>query len=125
MGKRYNAAAEKVEEDKAYSVEEAFNLLPDLKCASFDEMVELSGRLGVDPRHADQQIRGTIVLPNGIGKDVRVLVFAKGEKQSEATDAGADFVGAEDLIEKIEGGWFDFDSICSHPRHYGFGLKAR
>ena len=82
-------------------------------------MVDLSGRLGVDPRHADQQVRGTIVLPNGIGKDVSVLVFAKGEKQSEATEAGADYVGAEDMIEKIEGGWFDFDQYRRYPRYHG------
>jgi large subunit ribosomal protein L1 len=123
MGKRYNAAAEKVDPDKLYSVEEAFGLLTELPKAGFDEMVELSGRLGVDPRHADQQVRGTVILPNGIGKDVKVLVFAKGEKQSEATDAGADFVGAEDLIEKIEGGWFDFDQIVATPDIMGLVSK--
>lgn len=123
MGKRYNAAAEKVDSDKLYSVEEAFKLLSELPKAGFDEMVELSGRLGVDPRHADQQVRGTVILPNGIGKDVKVLVFAKGEKQSEATDAGADFVGAEDLIEKIEGGWFDFDQIVATPDIMGLVSK--
>ncbi len=123
MGKRYNAAAEKVDPDKLYSVEEAFGLLTELPKAGFDEMVELSGRLGVDPRHADQQVRGTVILPNGIGKDGKVLVFAKGEKQSEATDAGADFVGAEDLIEKIEGGWFDFDQIVATPDIMGLVSK--
>lgn len=123
MGKRYRAALEKMDSEKAYSVEEAFKLLPGLACASFDEMVDLSGRLGIDTRHADQQVRGTTVLPNGTGKDVRVLVFAKGEKQSEAKDAGADFVGAEDLIEKIEGGWFDFDSIVATPDIMGLVSK--
>ncbi len=123
MGKRFNAALEKVEAEKAYSIDEAFTILPELGTASFDESIELSGRLGVDPRHADQQVRGTIVLPNGTGKDVRVLVFAKGEKQSEATEAGADFVGAEDMIEKIEGGWFDFDSIVATPDIMGLVSK--
>jgi large subunit ribosomal protein L1 len=123
MGKRYNTAFEKIETDKVYSFEEAFDLLPELPKAAFDEMVDLSGRLGVDPRHADQQVRGTIVLPNGIGKDVNVLVFAKGEKQSEATEAGADHVGAEDLIEKIEGGWFGFDQIVATPDIMGLVSK--
>ncbi len=123
MGKRYNAALEKVDSDKLYSTKEAFELLPQLPKAGFDEMVELSGRLGVDPKHADQQVRGTVVLPNGIGKDVKVLVFAKGEKQSEATEAGADHVGAEDLIEKIEGGWFEFDQIVATPDIMGLVSK--
>jgi large subunit ribosomal protein L1 len=123
MGKRYNAAAEKIEIDKAYSVEDAFNIVPELKCASFDEAVELSGRLGVDPRHADQQVRGTIVLPNGTGKDLRVVVIAKGEKQAEAKEAGADHVGGEDMIEKIGGGWFDFDSIVATPDIMGLVSK--
>jgi large subunit ribosomal protein L1 len=123
MGKRYNTALEKVDCDKSYSFEEAFDLLSELPKAAFDEMVDLSGRLGVDPRHADQQVRGTIVLPNGIGKDVSVLVFAKGEKQAEATEAGADYVGAEDMIEKIEGGWFDFDSIVATPDIMGLVSK--
>ncbi|MBE9531744.1 MAG: 50S ribosomal protein L1 [Proteobacteria bacterium] len=123
MGKRYNTAAEKVDADKLYSFDEAFDLLTELPKAGFDEMVDLSGRLGVDPRHADQQVRGTIVLPNGIGKDVSVLVFAKGEKQKEATDAGADFVGAEDMIEKIEGGWFGFDQIVATPDIMGLVSK--
>jgi large subunit ribosomal protein L1 len=123
MGKRYNTAFEKIETDKHHSFEEAFDILPELPKTAFDEMVDLSGRLGVDPRHADQQVRGTIVLPNGIGKDVKVLVFAKGEKQNEATEAGADFVGAEDMIEKIEGGWFGFDQIVATPDIMGLVSK--
>ncbi len=123
MGKRYNTAVEKVEADKQYLFEEAFDLLSELPKAGFDEMVDLSGRLGVDPRHADQQVRGTIVLPNGIGKDVSVLVFAKGEKQKEAEEAGADHVGAEDMIEKIEGGWFGFDQIVATPDIMGLVSK--
>ena len=114
MGKRYNAAQAKVEEDKSYSIEEAFKLLPETICASFDETMELSGRLGVDPRHADQQVRGTVLLPNGTGKSIRVLVFAKGEKESEAREAGADHVGAEDLVEKIQKGWMEFDSVVAY-----------
>lgn len=81
----------------------------------FDETVDVAVRLGVDPRHADQMVRGTVVLPNGLGKDVRVLVFAKGEKEKEARDAGADYVGAEDLMEKIQGGWFEFDKAVATP----------
>lgn len=115
MGKRYIAAQAKVEVDKQYSIEEAFKILPETKCASFDETVELSGRLGVDPRHADQQVRGTVLLPNGTGKTVRVLVFAKGEKENEAKEAGADYVGAEELVEKIQKGWLEFDSVVATP----------
>ncbi|MEE8574806.1 MAG: 50S ribosomal protein L1 [Thermodesulfobacteriota bacterium] len=115
MGKKYKAALEKLEEDHAYGIDDAFKLLPGTACAKFDETVDVSANLGVDPRHADQQVRGTVVLPNGTGKDVRVLVFAKGEKENEAKEAGAEFVGAEDMIEKIQKGWLDFDSIVSTP----------
>lgn len=120
MGKKYDAVAAKVDRDQLYSVDDAFKMLPDLGCAKFDETVELSGMLGVDPRKADQLVRGTVVLPNGTGKTVRVLVFAKGEKENEAKEAGADFVGAEDMIEKIsKEGWLDFDSVISTPDMMG------
>lgn len=115
MGKNYNAAAEKIDQDKTYELEEGMALLPTLKCAKFDETVEVSGRLGVDPKHPEQMVRGTIVLPHGIGKKVRVLVFTKGDKAAEAKEAGADYIGAEDLIEKVSKGWLEFDSIVATP----------
>ncbi|WKZ33698.1 MAG: 50S ribosomal protein L1 [Thermodesulfobacteriota bacterium] len=115
MGKRYEAAKAKVDADKAYELEEGFTLVPETICAKFDETVEVSGRLGVDPKHPDQMVRGTVVLPHGIGKTVRVLVFAKGEKAVEAQEAGADYVGAEDLLEKVSKGWLDFDAIVATP----------
>ncbi len=115
MGKKYLAAKEKVAAQEVYSIDEAFNLVPQTAVAKFDETVELSVRLGVDPRHSDQMVRGTVVLPHGTGKSVRVLVFAKGEKEKEALDAGADVVGAEDLVEKIQKGWLDFDKVVATP----------
>jgi large subunit ribosomal protein L1 len=115
MGKAYNAAAKKIESKQVYSLEDGFALLPEMKCAKFDETVEVSGRLGVDPKHSDQLVRGTVVLPHGTGRKVCVLVFAKGEKEIEAKDAGADYVGAEDLFAKIKKGWHDFDSIVATP----------
>lgn len=115
MGKKYEAAKTKVEEGKTYDVESGFKVLPQTVAAKFDETVELSGRLGVDPKHPEQMVRGTVVLPHGIGKKVRVLAFAKGEKAKEALDAGADYVGAEELIEKVGKGWLDFDSIVATP----------
>ncbi len=115
MGKKFDAAKAKVDEGRAYVVEEGFKLLPETACAKFDETVEVSGRLGVDPKHPEQMVRGTVVLPHGIGKKVRVLVFAKGEKEIEAREAGADFVGAEELIEKVGKGWLDFDSAVATP----------
>lgn len=118
MGKKYKAANEKVEE-RAYSIEEAFKLLPSIGVAKFDETVDMAARLGVDPRKADQMVRGTVVLPHGTGRKVRVLVFAKGEKETEAKDAGADFVGNEDLLEKIKKGWLDFDSVVATPDMMG------
>lgn len=114
-GKKYSDALAKVEEGKNYKVEEAFRLLLDVAYAKFDESVDVAYSLGVDPKHADQMVRGAIVLPNGIGKTVRVAVLAKGEKAKDAEAAGADFVGAEDLIEKITGGWLEFDKLIATP----------
>ena len=115
QGKRYSQAAEKVERGQRYTFQEAVGLTLDTASAKFDETVEAAVQLGVNPRHADQMVRGAVVLPNGLGKTVRVLVFAKGEKEQEARDAGADFVGAEDLIQRIQGGWLDFDKAVSTP----------
>ncbi|MHB8763503.1 MAG: 50S ribosomal protein L1 [Deferrisomatales bacterium] len=114
-GKKFQAALAKVDRLKKYSVEEALAVLPQLSFAKFDESVDLAVKLGVNPAHADQMVRGTVVLPHGTGKTVRVLVFAKGEKEKEAREAGADFVGAEDLVEKIQGGWLDFDKAVATP----------
>ncbi len=114
-GKRYRAAHEQVVHMKNYDLNEALGLVKGGAKAKFDETVELSARLGVDPRHSDQQIRGTISLPHGTGKTVRVLVFAKGEKVTEAEKAGADFVGGEDFVKKVQGGWLDFDAVISTP----------
>ena len=116
-GKKYRAANGKVNRDKKYSMDEAFSLLPELKIsAKFDESVDLAIRLGVDPKHADQMVRGAVNLPHGTGKTVRVVVFAKGDKAKEAQEAGADVVGAEDLVEKIQKeNWLDFDSAVSTP----------
>ncbi|MBI5826982.1 MAG: 50S ribosomal protein L1 [Deltaproteobacteria bacterium] len=115
MGKKYEAAKAKVEEGRAYDIEEGLKLVPETVCAKFNETVEVSGRLGVDPKHPEQMVRGTVVLPNGTGKKTRVLVFAKGEKEAEARDAGADYVGAEDFIEKVGKGWLDFDAVVATP----------
>ncbi len=101
--------------EKAHGVEEAIGILEKLPRAKFDETVDLSLRLGVDPKHADQMVRGAVVLPHGIGKTVRVVVFAKGEKDKEAREAGADVVGAEDLVERVQGGWLEFDSAIATP----------
>jgi len=113
-GKGYRQAAEKVE-PRPYDLSEAMELVKETSYASFDETVEVSLRLGVDPKHADQMVRGTVVLPHGTGKTVRVLVFASGEQVKEAEDAGADVVGGEDLAKKVEGGWLDFDAVVSTP----------
>ncbi len=114
-GKRYRALLEKVDTKKVYSVDEAFRLIPEIASARFDETVEVAVRLGVDPRKADQMVRGTVVLPHGTGKSVKVLVFARGEKAKEAEEAGADYVGAEDLVEKISSGWLEFDRAVATP----------
>lgn len=114
-GKKYEDAAKQIDRSKLYEPSEALNLVKEIAVAKFDETVEAHVKLGVDPRHADQQVRGTVSLPHGTGKTLKVLVFAKGEKQKEAETAGADFVGAEDLAEKIQGGWFDFDVAVATP----------
>jgi len=114
ISKRYKALSEKIE-DKNYSLEEACNLVKDLKSAKFDESVEVSLNLNVDPRHADQMIRGAVVLPNGTGKTVRVAVFAKGAKVDEAKAAGADIVGNDDLVESVQAGNIDFDVLIATP----------
>jgi len=113
-GKKYRAAAGKLE-DRPYGLDEALGLAKENATANFDETLEMALRLGVDPRHADQMVRGTLVLPHGTGRDVSVLVFAQGDKVKEAEDAGADYVGGEDLAKKIEGGWVDFDAVVSTP----------
>jgi large subunit ribosomal protein L1 len=115
MTKREKAASATYDREKEYPVEEALGVLNQLPKAKFDETVDLSMRLGVDPKHADQMVRGAIVLPHGIGKAVRVAVFAKGDKEREAREAGADVVGAEDLVERIQGGWLEFDSAVATP----------
>ena len=119
MGKKYDTASAKIEKTRLYSLEEAVKLVPEIAPAKFDEVVDLAVKLGVDPKQSEQAVRGTVVLPNGTGKKVRVLVFAKGEKEKEAKDAGADFVGGEDLIEKISKGWLDFDSVVATPDMMG------
>ena len=113
-GKKYAKAAEAVER-KLYPLEEAVALLKKVSFAKFNETVEVSMRLGVDPKHADQMVRGTVVLPNGLGKSKRVVVIASGEKVKEGRDAGADEVGGEDIVERIAGGWMDFDAVVATP----------
>jgi large subunit ribosomal protein L1 len=115
VSKRYDTAAGKIAQDRQYSLDEAIGVLKAMPAAKFDESVDLSFRLGVDPKHADQMVRGAVVLPHGIGKTVRVAVFAKGEKDREAREAGADTVGAEDLVERVQGGWMDFDTAIATP----------
>ncbi len=114
-GKRYRSVSQKVDKDQKYSLEEGVNLLLETKSAKFDETVEVAISLGVDPRKADQNVRGGAALPHGLGKQIRVLVFAKGEKVTEAEAAGADYVGGEDLAEKIKEGWQEFDSVVATP----------
>jgi len=118
-GKNIKSSKELVDRTRTYGIDEALDLLKKTTFAKFDETVEISVRLGVDPRKADQMVRGAHVLPNGLGKTVRVLVFAKGEKAQEAESAGADYVGADDLAEKIQGGWFDFDTAIASPDMMG------
>ena len=113
-GKKYTAAREQVE-NKNYPLADALPLVQKIKFAKFDETVALSIRLGVDPKHADQMVRGTVVLPHGLGKSKKVLAIAGADKQKEATDAGADHVGGEELVDKIQGGWMDFDAVVATP----------
>ncbi len=114
-GKKYLEAAKKIEAGKRYPVSEATELVVASARAKFDETVAAAVRLGVNPAHADQMVRGSVVLPNGLGKTVRVLVFAKGEKEKEAIEAGADVVGSDDVVEKIRGGWLEFDRVLATP----------
>jgi len=115
QGKKYLQASEKVDRNKRYTLSEAVDMLKATGTASFDQTADLAIRLGVDPRKSDQMVRGTVLLPHGRGKVVKVLVFAKGDKEKEARDAGADYVGAEDLVEKIQGGWLEFDKAVATP----------
>jgi len=114
-GKKYNAAADKIDRSRKYNLDEAVKTLKEIAFAKFDETVELTIWLGVDPRKADQLVRGTIVLPHGLGRSKTVLVIAQGDKLREAEEAGADFVGGEDMVTKIKGGWLDFDAVISTP----------
>ena len=118
-GKKYVEARKKVETGKRYPVKEAMALVVATARAKFDETVNAAIRLGVNPAHADQMVRGSVVLPHGLGKSVRVLVFAKGEKEKEALEAGADVVGGEDMVEKIKGGWLEFDRVIATPDMMG------
>jgi large subunit ribosomal protein L1 len=118
-GKKYTEAKALVETVKRYSIKEAMDILVRTARAKFDETVDVAIRLGVNPKHADQMVRGSVALPNGLGKTVRVLVFAKGEKEKEAMDAGADYAGSDDLIEKIKGGWLEFDRVIATPDMMG------
>jgi len=123
LAKKYVEARKKIDREKRYEMDEALDLLPQVAYAKFDETVAVAFRLGVDPRNADQMVRGSVALPNGLGKSVRVLVFAKGEKEKEAQESGADVVGAEDLIEKIQKGWMEFDKAIATPDVMGMVSK--
>ena len=114
-GKRYRDAVKLIEDGRLYDPDAAVTLLKQMPAAKFDETVELHVRLGIDPKQADQQVRGTVVLPHGTGKSVRVLVLTKGEKVKEAQEAGADYAGLEEYVEKIQGGWFEFDTVVATP----------
>ena len=114
-GKKYIESKKKIDRDKRYNLEEALDILPDTSYIKFDESVDIAIKLGVDPKKPDQMVRGTVVLPHGTGKEVKILVFAQGEKEKEAMDAGADYVGAEDLVEKISNGWLEFDKAIATP----------
>ncbi len=119
MGKKLKAANEQLDKGREYSIDEAVDKVKKMSFVKFDESVDLAFNLGVDPRKSDQMVRGSVVLPHGTGKSVRVLVFAKGEKEKEARDAGADFAGAEDMVEKITKGWLDFDKVVATPDMMG------
>ncbi len=115
LAKRIKINRQKADKTSKYSLDEAFRIIMETATAKFDENVDVAVRLGVDPKQSDQQVRGSVSLPNGIGKNVRVLVFTKGPREKEAREAGADFVGSDDLIEKIKGGWLDFDKAIASP----------
>jgi len=115
MGKNFSNSLQKVDRNKLYLLEEAVSMARDIAWAKFDETLDMAIRLGVDPRHSEQVVRGAVVLPHGMGKSVKVVVFAKGEKEKEAKEAGADYVGAEELAEKISNGWMDFDRVVATP----------
>jgi len=115
MGKKLTSVKEKIDTTQQYALEDAVKIVKGSAVAKFDETIDLAVNLGVDPRKSDQMVRGTVILPHGMGKKVRVLVFAKGEKETEAREAGADYVGAEDLVEKISKGWLDFDKSVATP----------
>ncbi len=119
MGKKYRDSLQKVDRQKKYAFEEALRTALECRFAKFDETVDVAVKLGVDPRHADQMVRGTVVLPHGTGKEVRVAVFAKGEKEKEALDAGADVAGADELVERIQKGWLEFDKAIATPDMMG------
>src|SRR5213595_523595 len=114
-GKKFTAARAQIAADRNYTIEDAIPLVQKVKFAKFDETVELSLRLGVDPKHADQMVRGTVVLPHGLGKSKKVLAIAGADKQKEATEAGAHLIGGDDVVEKIAGGWMDFDACIATP----------
>jgi large subunit ribosomal protein L1 len=114
-GKKFQASAKKVDATKKYSFADGIKLAVETAPAKFDESIDIAVRLGIDPKQSDQQVRGAIALPHGLGKAVRVVVFAKGPKENEAKAAGADYVGADDLVEKINGGWLDFDKCIATP----------
>lgn len=117
--KKHSEAMSKIDRNMVYQLGTAVDIVKQTAYTKFDETVDVAVKLGVDPRHADQMVRGAVVLPNGLGKNVRVLVFAKGEKEKEALDAGADYVGADDLVAKIQGGWYDFDTAIATPDMMG------
>ena len=118
-GKKYTEILKKIDRQERHDFDKAMEISLASSFAKFDETVDIAVRLGVDPRHADQMVRGTVVLPNGLGKEVKVLVFAKGEKEKEAQEAGADFIGNDEIVEKIKGGWFGFDRVIATPDMMG------
>ncbi|WP_417909818.1 50S ribosomal protein L1 [Candidatus Electronema sp. PJ] len=118
-GKQYRKVAEAIDRNKQHELREAVDLVTNSGCAKFDEAIDIAVRLGIDPRHADQMVRSSVVLPHGIGKEVRVLVFAKGEKEAEALAAGADYAGSDEMVKKIQGGWLDFDKTIATPDMMG------
>ncbi len=118
-GKQYRKAAEEIDRTRLYELQEALETILKNNCAKFDETIDIAVRLGVDPRHADQMVRSTVILPQGTGKDVRVLVFAKGEKEAEALAAGADYAGSDELVAKIKDGWLEFDKTIATPDMMG------